>query len=31
VRPAAVFVEQGEARVVQRRETYTDLMARDVD
>ncbi len=29
-RPAIVFVRDGEARVVTRRETYDDLMARDV-
>jgi diaminopimelate decarboxylase len=29
VRPAVVFVEEGTATVVQRRETYADLMARD--
>ena len=29
-RPAIVFVKDGEARVVTRRETYDDLMARDV-
>ena len=29
-RPAIVFVRDGEARVVTRRETYADLMARDV-
>lgn len=31
VRPAVVFVEDGVATVVQRRETYADLMARDMD
>lgn len=30
-RPAIVFVKDGEARVVTRRETYADLMACDVD
>ncbi|MCL2530161.1 MAG: diaminopimelate decarboxylase [Coriobacteriia bacterium] len=30
VRPAVVFVEDGTATLVQRRETYTDLMARDI-
>ncbi|MDR2035142.1 MAG: diaminopimelate decarboxylase [Coriobacteriales bacterium] len=30
VRPAVVFVEDGTATVVQRRETYADLMARDI-
>lgn len=30
VRPAVVFVEEGVAKLVQRRETYADLMARDV-
>lgn len=30
VRPAVVFVEDGKATVVQRRETYADLMARDI-
>ena len=30
VRPSVVFVEDGVATVVQRRETYEDLMARDV-
>lgn len=30
-RPAIVFVKDGEARVVTRRETYEDLMAREVD
>ena len=30
VRPAVVFVEDGVATVVQRRETYADLMARDL-
>ena len=29
-RPAAVLVKEGEARVMQRRETYDDLVARDV-
>ena len=29
-RPPVVFVAGGEARVVVRRETYADLMARDV-
>ena len=29
-RPAIVFVKDGEARVVTRRETYEDLMARDL-
>ena len=29
-RPAVVFVADGEARVVTRRETYADLIARDV-
>jgi diaminopimelate decarboxylase len=29
-RPPVVFVRDGEARVVVRRETYADLMARDV-
>ena len=29
-RPAIVFVKDGEARVVTRRETYVDLMARDL-
>ena len=29
-RPAIVFVRDGEARVVTRRETYADLMQRDV-
>ena len=29
-RPAVVFVKDGEARVTTRRETYDDLMARDV-
>ncbi len=29
-RPAAVLVKDGEARVMQRRETYADLVARDV-
>jgi diaminopimelate decarboxylase len=29
-RPAVVFVRDGEARVVTRRETYADLMARDI-
>lgn len=29
-RPAVVFVEDGEARVVTRRETYEDLLARDL-
>ena len=28
-RPAAVLVKDGEARVMQRRETYADLVARD--
>ncbi|MDR1088479.1 MAG: diaminopimelate decarboxylase [Coriobacteriales bacterium] len=31
VRPGVVFVEDGEARLVQRRETYADLTARDVE
>ncbi len=30
-RPAVVFVTEGEARVVVRRETYEDLVARDDD
>ncbi len=30
-RPAIVFVKDGEARLVTRRETYEDLMAREVD
>ncbi len=30
-RPPVIFVSQGEARVVVRRETYEDLTARDVD
>lgn len=29
-RPAIVFVKDGEARVTTRRETYTDLLARDI-
>ena len=29
-RPAIVFVKDGQARVVTRRETYADLMARDI-
>ena len=29
-RPAIVFVRDGEARVVTRRETYADLLARDM-
>ena len=29
-RPAVVFVKDGKAKVVQRRETYADLMARDL-
>ena len=29
-RPAIVFVKDGEARVVTRRETYEDLMSRDL-
>jgi diaminopimelate decarboxylase len=29
-RPAVVFVKDGEARVVTRRETYADLLARDL-
>ena len=29
-RPAVVFVDDGSARVVTRRETYADLVARDV-
>jgi diaminopimelate decarboxylase len=29
-RPAVVFVDSGAARVVTRRETYADLVARDV-
>jgi diaminopimelate decarboxylase len=29
-RPPVVFVRDGEARVVVRRETYADLMGRDV-
>ena len=31
VRPAVVFVKDGQARVVSRRQTYADLMACDVD
>jgi diaminopimelate decarboxylase len=31
LRPPVVFVNQGSARIVQRRETYDDLLARDVD
>ena len=31
LRPAIVFVRDGHARVVQRRETYEDLVRRDVD
>lgn len=31
VRPAVIFVEEGVATTVQRRETYADLMARDID
>lgn len=31
VRPGVVFVENGVATIVQRRETYADLMARDID
>lgn len=30
-RPGVVFVKDGNARLVQRRETYDDLMARDLD
>jgi diaminopimelate decarboxylase len=30
-RPPVIFVSQGDARVVVRRETYDDLFARDVD
>jgi diaminopimelate decarboxylase len=30
LRPAVVFVEEGQAWVVQRRETYNDLLLRDV-
>jgi diaminopimelate decarboxylase len=30
-RPPVVFVRDGEARVVVRRETYADLMHRDVE
>jgi len=30
-RPPVIFVAQGDARVVVRRETYDDLCARDVD
>jgi diaminopimelate decarboxylase len=30
LRPAVVFVEHGEARLAQRRETYADLLAREV-
>jgi diaminopimelate decarboxylase len=30
-RPPVIFVSQGDARVVVRRETYDDLLARDVD
>ena len=29
-RPAVVFVDRGRARLVTRRETYADLVARDV-
>ena len=29
-RPAVVFVDEGRARLVTRRETYADLLARDV-
>ena len=29
-RPAIVFVKDGQARVTTRRETYADLMARDI-
>ena len=29
-RPAIVFVKDGQARVVTRRETYDDLLARDI-
>ena len=29
-RPPVVFVEDGDARLVVRRETYADLMSRDV-
>jgi diaminopimelate decarboxylase len=29
-RPPVIFVRDGEARVVVRRETYADLMSRDV-
>jgi diaminopimelate decarboxylase len=29
-RPAVVFVDDGSARIVTRRETYADLVARDV-
>ena len=31
VRPAVVFVKDGQARVVSRRQTYADLMACDID
>ena len=30
-RPPVIFVSDGDARVVVRRETYDDLFARDVD
>ena len=30
-KPAVVFVEDGEARLIRRRETAEDLMALDVD
>jgi diaminopimelate decarboxylase len=30
LRPAVVFVRDGQARVVVRRETFADLVARDV-
>ncbi len=29
-RPAVLFVDRGRARLVTRRETYSDLVARDV-
>jgi diaminopimelate decarboxylase len=31
LRPPVVFVNQGHARVIQRRETYDDLLARDIN
>jgi diaminopimelate decarboxylase len=31
LRPAVVFVRHGQARLVVRRQTYTDLLARDID